>query len=123
VESWGACGLCHDHIETCRDARATSDKSVEVASSAARQVGEEKDYSEHPPTCLHYSLEWWAVVNRKEILRDIELDLALCPGADWRTVAATGRFQAMIQKELTAWCCRFKSDQSTAPALSVYTRI
>ena len=60
---------------------------------------EEKDYNEQPPTCLHYTLEWCAVVNGKEVLRDTEPDLVLNPAAFWH-LSLQQRMQRMVGKHL-----------------------
>ena len=41
----------------------------------------DKTYDEHPPTCIHYSIEWKLIVNSTLVAKDIELNLVLAPNA------------------------------------------
>ena len=43
----------------------------------------DKTYDKHPPTCLHYSIEWKVKVNDKIISKDTEPDLVLAPACYW----------------------------------------
>ena len=40
-------------------------------------------YDEDPPTCLHYSIEWKVVVNKKLTSKDTEPDVVVTPGVYW----------------------------------------
>lgn len=45
---------------------------------------QERRYDEDPPQCIHYSIEWKAVVNKKVICRNIEQDLVLASASYWQ---------------------------------------
>jgi len=42
---------------------------------------EDNAYDEHPPTCIHYSIEWKLIVEKKLIVKETEPDLVLAPSA------------------------------------------
>lgn len=63
---------------------------------------EDHTYDEEPPTCLHYSIEWSAMLNGKEILRDTEPDLVLNPATYWR-LSLQRRVADLVEKELGAY--------------------
>ena len=44
---------------------------------------EGKTYNEHPPTCLHCSIEWKLRINNREVSKEAEQDLVLAPASYW----------------------------------------
>ena len=60
-----------------RSARAT------LALLERHEWDQDNTYDEDPPTCLHYSIEWKVVVNKKLTSKDTEPDVVVTPGAYW----------------------------------------
>lgn len=59
----------------------------------------DKSYNDDPATCLHYSIEWSATLDGKEVLRDTEPDLVLNPAAHWQLFLER-RVESLVRKEL-----------------------
>ena len=60
---------------------------------------EDMAYDDHPPTCIHYSIEWKLTVNNKAIARDTEQDLVLAPNAYWDR-ALHSKLEKLLRKKL-----------------------
>lgn len=60
---------------------------------------ENKTYDEDPPTCLHYTIVWSAMLNNEEFVKDTEPDLVLTPSAFWQ-LALQHRVEGLVQKSL-----------------------
>ncbi len=56
-------------------------------------------YDEHPPTCIHYSIEWKLTVNGRVIAKDTEQNLVLAPNAYWETVLRS-KLDKLLRKKL-----------------------
>ena len=59
----------------------------------------DRAYNEDPPTCLRYTIEWSAMLNEKEFVRDTEPNLALNPAAYWQ-LCLQRRVEGLVQKKL-----------------------
>jgi hypothetical protein len=57
----------------------------EIRQAEEDEDNEDNAYDEHPPTCIHYSVEWKLIVEKKLIAKETEPDLVLAPSAFWTT--------------------------------------
>lgn len=60
---------------------------------------EDLAYDEHPPTCIHYSIEWKLTINNRMAAKDTEQDLVLVPHAFWNTFLQP-RLEKLLDKKL-----------------------
>lgn len=56
------------------------------------------NYDEHPPTCIHYSIEWKLTINSKAVSRDTEPNLVLAPSTFWSTILRPKLNQLVAKK-------------------------
>jgi hypothetical protein len=68
-------------------------------------------YDEHPPTCIHYSIEWKLIVDRKLIVKETESNLVLAPNAFWMTVLRP-KLDKLLARKLPQNKC-FRADETT----------
>ncbi|MCJ1284329.1 hypothetical protein MMC26_003660 [Xylographa opegraphella] len=59
---------------------------------------EGKTYNEHPPTCLHYSMEWKLRINNREVSKETEQDLVLAPASYWRLFLKSKLEEVVLHK-------------------------
>jgi hypothetical protein len=71
---------------------------------------EDNAYDEYPPTCIHYSIEWKLIVEKKLIAKETEPDLVLAPGAFW-TTALRPRLDKLSARKLPQNKC-FSVDET-----------
>ena len=64
-----------------------------------RDWDRESRYDEVPPTCIHYSIEWKVMVNRKVILKDTEQDIVLEPAAYWQSILQP-RLEELLREKI-----------------------
>ena len=67
-------------------------------------------YDEHPPTCIHYSIEWKLIVDRKLIVKETEPNLVLAPNAFWTTVLRP-KLDKLLARKLPGNKC-FRADET-----------
>jgi hypothetical protein len=71
---------------------------------------EDNAYDERPPTCIHYSIEWKLILERKLIAKETEPDLVLTPSAFWTTVLQPRLDKLSARKLLQNKC--FSTDET-----------
>ncbi|KAK5651141.1 hypothetical protein OQA88_13235 [Cercophora sp. LCS_1] len=86
-----------------------ADVAVASQSTARRDWGlpfvqlaewhEDLTYDEHPPTCIHYSIEWKLTINNRMAAKDTEQDLVLVPHALWDTLLQP-KLKKLLDKKL-----------------------
>jgi hypothetical protein len=80
----------------------------------------DKTYDEHPPTCLHYSIEWKVKVNDKVISKDTESDLVLAPAYYWEH-SLHFRLDKLLQKIPKTEACSLTKPMWWSPSQSVHS--
>ena len=76
-----------------RSARAT------LALLERHEWDQNNAYDEDPPTCLHYSIEWKVVVNKKLTSKDTEPDVVVTPGAYWEDCLKS-RVERLLEQKM-----------------------
>jgi hypothetical protein len=71
---------------------------------------EDLAYDEHPPTCIHYSIEWKLTINNRMAAKDTEQDLVLVPHAFWETFLQP-KLEKLLDKKLPS-NKSFKADET-----------
>jgi hypothetical protein len=87
-----------DHFEENSPSQQQTQRAGQLDFCQLSDWDEEKTYNEHPPTCLHYSMEWKLKINNREVSKETEQDLVLAPSSYWRLFLKSKLEEVVLRK-------------------------